>query len=415
MKSNWQKVQLRNVLKVNQHVVDSSFKYSRIKYIDIASVENREVKSLQELELSEAPSRARRVVHNNSILISTVRPNLRHYVFIKNAAPNLVASTGFAVINDIPEVSDAKFLYYLLTSEVFTNYLVKIAESQTSAYPAFNPNIIENKFVEIPDLPTQNFIASILSSYDDLIENNEKRIKILEEMAQRLYTEWFVNFKFPGNEKVRMVDSGTDYGMIPEGWEVKKISDIGKVITGKTPSKRRDEYYSNEIMFIKTPDFENHLFIQSTNEMLSHAGAATQKDKILPERTVMISTIGTIGKVAITKTFSTTNQQINSVVLDEPDDYIFFYFFARNLKSKLEGLGSNGATMGNVSKSKFESISILLPNKELRQRFYQLTRHAFNLIENLEAKQASVIGARDLLVENLVTGKRLLSNGNQKN
>lgn len=69
----------------------------------------------------------------------------------------------------------------------------------------------------LPDIKTQTQIASIISTYDDLIENNEKRIKTLEEMAQRLYTEWFVNFKFPGHEKVKMVDSGTEYGKVPEG------------------------------------------------------------------------------------------------------------------------------------------------------------------------------------------------------
>jgi len=85
---------------------------------------------------------------------------------------------------------------------------------------------LENLQVEVPNLPTQTLIASVLSTYDDLIENNEKRIKTLEEMASRLYTEWFVKFQFPGHEKVKMVDSGTEFGLIPEGWAIKKFYDV---------------------------------------------------------------------------------------------------------------------------------------------------------------------------------------------
>ena len=100
---------------------------------------------------------------------------------------------------------------------------------------------LRNFIIQIPDLPTQTRIASVLSAYDDLIENNEKRIKALEEMAQLLYAEWYVKFKFPlrlrleqaGHEKVKMVDSHTEYGMIPEGWEVVKIDNLLKIVKRK--------------------------------------------------------------------------------------------------------------------------------------------------------------------------------------
>ena len=89
----------------------------------------------------------------------------------------------------------------------------------------------------------QKNIASVLSTYDDLIENNEKRIKTLEEMAQLLYTEWFVKFKYPGHEKVKMVVSGTEYGKISEGWKVKKLGEIVYAQYGYTASAEENNDY----------------------------------------------------------------------------------------------------------------------------------------------------------------------------
>src|SRR6185437_8586816 len=108
-----------------------------------------------------------------------------------------------------------------------------------AAQPQANAQVLGSYELLLPDLATQIKNGSTIDAYDSLIENNEKRIKVLEEMAQRLYTEWFVKFKFPGHEKVKMVDSGTEYGMIPEGWEVKRFGDKAKInqlsLNTKTP------------------------------------------------------------------------------------------------------------------------------------------------------------------------------------
>lgn len=326
--------------------------------------------------------------------------------------------------------TDLKYLYFLLKTLNLSSL------NSDAAVPGLNRNQALKVKIQIPDFFTQVCIASIISTYDNLIENNEKRIKILEEMAQRLYTQWFVKFEFPvnprhsresgnpdwisnqvGDDKKgykssggKLVESGTEYGMIPKGWEVKKLKDIGLVITGKTPSKSVKENYGNEILFIKTPDFEGNVFIKNTSEKLSTTGADTQNNKMLPPKTVMVSTIGTLGKVAITSCLSTTNQQINSLLTNNPDDYIYFYFFAKTLKSRLKGLGSNGATMGNVSKSKFESITILYPTESVRSEFFQITKNNFEDVLTLESKQIRLIDIRDLLIENLVTGKILIKN-----
>lgn len=129
---------------------------------------------------------------------------------------------------------DIRFIYYLLKQ------LNLKTLNTDAAVPGLNRTVAYQQKVLIPNLSVQRSIAGILLTYDDLIENNTRRIQILEQMAQAIYIEWFVNFRFPGHEKVKMIDSGTDFGKIPEGWEVLQVEDIiqrvspGKLYDNKT-------------------------------------------------------------------------------------------------------------------------------------------------------------------------------------
>jgi type I restriction enzyme S subunit len=137
---------------------------------------------------------------------------------------------------------DPSFLYYSLLPR--KQELRSLGAATGVRAPILNKSAFCDLKVKIPPLPMQRRIAGILSAYDNLIENNQRRIKILEEMARSLYREWFVKFRFPGHEKVPLVDSA--FGPIPRGWEVKPINYFGKVITGKTPSKDNEGFYGEE-------------------------------------------------------------------------------------------------------------------------------------------------------------------------
>lgn len=266
----------------------------------------------------------------------------------------------------------------------------------------FNVGAAKEMELNLPDLPTQRKIAGILSAYDDLIENNLRRIKILEEMAQSLYREWFVHFRFPGHESVKFVDSAL--GQIPKSWEMKAISDFGKVVTGKTPSKANEDFFGEDISFLKTPDMHGQMFILRTNEYLSTAGAQSQANKTLPVGSICVSCIGTIGVVSITTEPCQTNQQINSVVLADDASREFLFFWLREAKQMLENLGSNGATMGNVNKSKFEGMKLVCPTGDLLTRFHNITEPMFEQIERLFRKIQNLRQTRDLLLPKLLSG-----------
>ena len=301
------------------------------------------------------------------------------------------------LIEFINESFDKKYIYYLLQTH---QYQRTIANTSTGAtvHHTSPSKICDYKFFA-PDIKTQKKIADILSAYDDLIENNQKQIKLLEEAAQRLYKEWFVDLHFPGYEHTKIVDG------VPEGWKIQSVSEFGKVITGKTPSTSKPEYYGGNIPFVTIPDMHNTVFPLSTEKYLSQEGANTQKNKFLPPNSVMISCIATVGLVNITSEQCQTNQQINSVILKNEKDLYFFYFAMKCIKSLLDGVGSNGATMTNVNKAKFASINILYPKSNLINYFFEFSDPIFRKILILSKESRRLQQARDRLLPKLMSGE----------
>ena len=252
--------------------------------------------------------------------------------------------------------------------------------------------------VPVPDLPTQQRIAGILSAYDDLIENNRRRIGLLEQAARLLYREWFVHLRFHGHETAKIVDG------LPEGWRQGNVGDLGQVITGKTPSKKVAENFGGGIPFIKTPDMHGNIFVLGSEETLSEQGAKTQSNKTIPAGSVLVSCIGSVGVVAMTSQDSQFNQQINAVVPANGTSQFYCYFVLSALKPRLEAIGG-GATMANVNKSKFESLSICLPSVDAQRSFQEAAQPLFDMLLVLSRQNAKLTRARDLLLPRLMDGR----------
>jgi type I restriction enzyme, S subunit len=294
---------------------------------------------------------------------------------------------------------NTKFLYYTLRPK-----LSEFRSFSTGAATKFlTMTILNETEIGVPPFPIQQRIAGILSAYDELIENSQRRIRILESMARALYREWFVHFRFPGHEKHPRITS--PLGDIPKGWEVKPILSFGSVITGKTPSKNNSNFFGTNMPFLKTPDMHGNMFILSTSDSLSTAGAKSQANKTLPAGSICVSCIGTIGVVSITTEDCQTNQQINSVVLANSTNREFLFFRLQDAKQALENLGSNGATMGNVNKGKFESIEIVCPSDDLLARYHRVVEPIFMNILTLLRQIQNLRKTRDLLLPRLLSGQ----------
>ena len=295
------------------------------------------------------------------------------------------------------EILDQLFWGYYSKYYLFQNYIqmrgkgaanqMRIAISAIKDYP-----------MPLPPINVQRHIASILSRYDSLIENYQKQIKLLEEAAQRLYKEWFIDLRFPGHENTKIVDG------VPEGWEKKSIGEIGTVITGKTPSTSNKENYGGSIPFITIPDMHTGIYPVSS-VFLSEKGAESQSKKYIPQGALIVSCIGTAGLVCITKERCQTNQQINSLILDDKEMLHYMYFVFLSLKEHLNNIGSNGATMTNVNKSKFEGIDIVVPSSCIIRDFSQRTTPYFENIKSLQSQLRLLTEARDRLLPKLMSGE----------
>jgi type I restriction enzyme S subunit len=289
------------------------------------------------------------------------------------------------------------FLFYWIKSNTFQKALYGIKGGVAQGYVSLD--MIRALPIHYPDdIAIQHKIADILSKYDDLIENNRRRIELLEESARLLYREWFVYLRFPGHEHTPIIDG------IPEGWEKGKISDLGEVITGKTPSKQKTSNFDGKIPFVKTPDMHNQVLTITTQETLSEEGANSQSKKFIPRGSVMVSCIGTVGIVSMSSSTCQTNQQINSIVFSDKLLAYYSFFLLKDSKPRLEAMGG-GSTMPNINKQKFNSIPILISSKQLIDLFAENVKPSFEQIEKLSLMNQKLQQARDILLPRLMNGE----------
>ena len=299
-------------------------------------------------------------------------------------------------LGDSPLISE--FLHRYLSTKAVVSWIEGQAVGATM--PNLNTGILERVPVFYPkDKTTQKKIAAILSAYDELIENNQRRIALLEKMAEEIYREWFIRLRFPGHEKVKKVKG------VPEGWEIDRVDSIGKIVTGKTPSTDNPRYFGGPYFFIKTPDMHGNIFIVETEEMLSQNGLDSQPSQTIPRGSICVSCIGTGGIVSITTSECQTNQQINSVVVRNPSDLEWAFFTLRNLREAIQMFGATGATMTNLSKGKFSSLKILRPNKSIVLKYHALVNPIFVQMQSILQQTMILRSTRDLLLPRLISGK----------
>lgn len=193
------KFKIEEICEINSRSLSKNDNFEYINYLDTGNLTLGKIDQIQKLEFGKdkIPSRAKRKVKNKDILISTVRPNQKHYGILKNVKENMIVSTGFAVFSANESIVDSRYLYDYLTQDKVTELLQSIAETSTTAYPSIKPSDIGDLEIDLPPLEEQKAIAKILSDLDNKIEINNKINKNLEETAQAIFKQWFIDFEFP--------------------------------------------------------------------------------------------------------------------------------------------------------------------------------------------------------------------------
>ena len=302
--------------------------------------------------------------------------------------------------------NNVHYIYYLLKN-------LKLNEYKTgSGVPTMNRNHLHPlKIKAFTDSKYQKSIAAVLSALDKKIALNKQINARLEEMAKTLYDYWFVQFDFPdANGKPykssggEMVFDETLKREIPKGWEVKSLGEIeNNVITGKTPSTQYSNFFNGDIPFITIGDIRNNTFIIKTEQNLSIEGANNQKNKYLPEGSLCVSCIATVGLIGFTTRQAQTNQQINSIIFKHDYNKEFLYFYLKDYF--LVGKAKTGNTFANMNKGDFEKILVLYPNLRLLQKYSNEMFLVFNKINNLSKQNHHLTQLRDFLLPMLMNGQ----------
>ncbi|MDM8555467.1 restriction endonuclease subunit S [Desulfococcaceae bacterium HSG7] len=347
------------------------------------------------------------LIKENDVLVAmTGMGSVGRIGVAKNIRTEILLNQRVGLIRSNSALCEQKFLGIVLTQKIYERILYDLGIG--AGQPNVSPKDIGNLLIPLPPLSIQKKFIALLSTYDDLIENNKRRIALLEKMAEEIYREWFVRFRFPGYDKVKF-EKG-----VPEGWRISNISTLGKIITGKTPSKKILKYYNGKYWFIKTPDMHGNMFVYNTNETLTEEGIKSQPSQTIPENSICVSCIGTGGVVSITTSTCQTNQQINSVVLKEVSDIEWVFFTLKNLKKTIKLFGGTGTTMTNLSKGKFQSLKILRPPSKLRKAYHKISDSVFNQLKNITLTNISLQKTRNMLLPRLISGKLSVENLNIK-
>jgi type I restriction enzyme S subunit len=290
-----------------------------------------------------------------------------------------------------------QFLYLYLRSPDFKAQVQSVRSG--AAQPQLPIRDIKTLNLPLPPVRKQGDIASILSAYDDLIENNLRRIKLLEESARLLYREWFVRLRFPGHEHTRIVDG------VPEGWKQGCLSDYFSTASGGTPSRKRSEFFGGEIEWVKTKELVNS-FVLESEEKITEDAVQNSAAKLFPARTVLVAMYGaTVGQLGILSQPSASNQACCAVIpIRDISDYIFAFLFLRHNKENLVSL-SRGAAQNNVSQEIIRGFSMTMPPAKLMNVFAETLEPLFQQTLNLHQRNSLLKQVRDLLLPKLMSGE----------
>ncbi|MBU4209855.1 restriction endonuclease subunit S [Patescibacteria group bacterium] len=303
-----------------------------------------------------------------------------------------------SIIRTQKENLDSKFLMYYLISPWMQSRMLSFAGSGGTR-KALTKEMIEKFDIPQIDYPVQQNIVSILSSHDNLIEVNQKRIQLLEDSARFLFREWFVYFKFPGYEKVKIVDG------IPEGWEKEPIKKYFNTTSGGTPSRKHPEFYDGDINWVKTQEL-NEKYIFDTDEKVTEEAINKSSAKIFPKNTLLISIYGNanIGRTGIVAEPSASNQACVAFLPKKQHyHYIYLQQYLQTIRDYLVGL-SQGAAQTNISQDTLRKVKILMPGELLMNKFLYIAEPLYEQIKNLQYQNQKLAYARDLLLPRLMSG-----------
>lgn len=296
-----------------------------------------------------------------------------------------------------PKKADSRFVKYL-----FDALLQKSFQQFTQG--AAQDNLSQEKLLSLkfptPSLRIQKRIADYLSAYDDLIENNRRRIQLLEQSARLLYKEWFVRLRFPGHERVKIKDG------VPEGWRSCQVRDFVQILGGH-PFKSSTYKESGKYGIVTIKNVHDSEFISSCSSFLNQPPENMKTHCHLSTGDILISLTGNIGRTCIVYGENyLLNQRVAKLVPGElvPPSFVYWTFSLREMQQRLENL-AYGVAQKNLSPVQLGEQPFILPFRKHLILFDSNVKEIFSLISQLNTVNCKLAKARDLLLPRLMNGE----------
>ncbi len=310
------------------------------------------------------------------------------YAWIKEADPKCLLVQRVARLRGINGL-DSKFLRFAIGSPQFTDYLKPIVTGVN--VPHISGRQIEDFQFPLPPIEAQREITEILSAYDDLIENNTRRIKILEDMAQALYREWFVHFRFPGHKKLKL-----GHGKIPQGWELKRLADLSEIVMGQSP---KSEFY-NEIgeglpFHQGVTDFGDRFPVDRVY--------CTVENRVAGKRDILCSVRAPVGRLNIANKKIVIGRGL-CAIRSKTDSQCFLFHQLSETFQEEDNIGG-GTIFKAVTKDDMHNLQMLWPEESNLTLYDDFVRPMFRELEILTNKNFKLRRTRDLLLPKLIYGE----------
>jgi len=360
------------------------------------------------LPTSAAEKYKKNKLHRGDVIIATVgsHPNLKDSAAGRSCIVNSLVEGYYLNQNAVcirtldENVLCQQYLGYLTRYHLFQHYIQARGRGAANQMRIAISSIKEYVF-DLPSIGIQRRIADILSAYDNLIENNQKQIKLLEEAVQRLYKEWFVDLRFPGHENTPIVDG------VPEEWRFGQAQDFFNVTIGKTPPRAEQQWFTdmkNGVPWISISDMgASTAFIFETSEGLTKEAIQKHNVKTIPEDTVILSFKLTVGRVAITTTEMCTNEAIAHFRIADARQKEYVYCYLSNFH--YDSLGSTSSISKAVNSKIVKAMPFVLPDANVLNEFSRVTNPIFALIKNKQKAIIELKEARNRLLPKLMSGE----------
>lgn len=391
---NWKNVVIKDICKIRSgkrlpkgrsfSKEPTKYPYIRARDIKNGKINTEELVYIDEVTYKEL----KQYVIRTGDVVLTVAGSIGNVAYANKDVDGFNLTENAVRLTNFDKGSNPQYISYVLNSKKYMEIMQAVAGG--SAQPKLGIYKVESIPLDLPDLDIQNKIVKIISSYDNLIENNQKQIKLLEEAAQRLYKEWFIDLRFPGYEDVEIVNR------MPIDWRTDTLESFVDVIMGQSP---KSIFYNQ--------DGEGIAFHQGVgsygDRFVIDSIYSTSTTRIAEAGSILFSVRAPVGRLNITKNRIIIGRGL--AALKQKNNYQSFLFYMLKEFFFRDNIVGNGSIFASITKNELLSLSFILPNEKLIKRFNNVAISIDKKIEYLDMQIGLLTEARDRLLPKLMSGE----------